>query len=43
MVFIGMTLGSLIANQMLAYFGWSGVMGFAAAVAVIALMLRMKK
>lgn len=26
MVFIGMTLGSLIANQMLAYFGWSGVM-----------------
>ncbi|WP_024871888.1 MFS transporter [Tolumonas lignilytica] len=43
LMFVGMTLGSVLGNLMLAHFGWVGVTGLATVTAVLALLLRMKK
>ncbi|WP_320151416.1 MFS transporter [uncultured Tolumonas sp.] len=43
MMFVGMTLGSVLGNLMLAHFGWVGVTGLATLSAMMALVLRMQK
>jgi predicted MFS family arabinose efflux permease len=39
-MFLGMSLGAALASQVLAHYGWSGVLGLGALAAVLALLVQ---